>query len=111
MRRKGGTRVNTNNRAVLGDHNAISDLSGFKFKASEMRLMEGIDKNLLVHFSEWNPENPQLHIRGRSDDTSVTNARPRTTDIFDTNASGDYLLQNEDNLEFNMAVPNEASFN
>jgi hypothetical protein len=111
MRRTSRSRINTNNRATLGDHNAISDLSGLKFKASEMRLMEGVDKDLLVHFTEWNPEQPQLHIRATSDDTTVQNARPRTTDVFVDHTEGDYLLQNYDNLGFNSSISYEVSFN
>ena len=45
MRRRGG-KLYGGTRADLGDHNAISDISGFKFKASEMRKMEGVDKDL-----------------------------------------------------------------
>ncbi len=70
------------NRAILGEHNVISDISGFKFKASEMRKMEGVDRDLLVHWTEWNPEQPQLHIESRPDDTSVENVRLRGTDKF-----------------------------
>lgn len=98
-------------RAILGDHNAISDITGFKYKASEMRKMDGVDKGLLVHSSEWNPEQPQLHLTVKSDDMSITNARPRQTDVFADNASGDYLLQNGDLFIFNSSISFEVSFN
>ena len=93
--------MSSGNRLDLGDHNAISDISGFKHKASEMRRMEGVDKGLLVHYSEWNPEQPQLHIIPRQDDMSIVDARPRQTDVFVDDASGDYLLQNDDIFIFN----------
>ena len=71
----------------MGDHNVISDISGFKHKASEMRLLEGEQRGLLVHQSEWNPEHPQLHIRSREDRQNVTNVRVRTPDTFTTEFS------------------------
>ncbi len=108
MRRKG---KRSNNNAILGDHNMISDITGFKYKASEMRRMEGLDEGLWCHSSEWNPESPQLHIRAREDDQTVAITRPRPTDIFESNSSGDYLLQNGDTFIFNSSIPLEVSFN
>lgn len=105
------TSLHGKSRAVLGDHNAISDISGFKFKASEMRKMEGVDKDLLVHWTEWNPEHPQLHIIPRIDDQTVINVRENPADIFAETSSGDYLLQNGDTLLFNASAPLEVSFN
>ena len=66
----------------LGDHWVISDISGFKFPASEMKKLTGEQAGLLVHKSEWNPAHPQLKLRGREDDQSVTNVRLRTVDEF-----------------------------
>lgn len=66
----------------LGDHWAISDISGFKFKASEMKRLSGEQRGLLVHESEWNPAHPQLKIKGREDDQSVQNVRVRPVDEF-----------------------------
>lgn len=43
-----------------GNHNVISDYSGFKFKRSEMRYTWD---GKLVHKSEWEPKQPQLDIR------------------------------------------------
>lgn len=65
-----------------GDHWAISDISGFKFPASEMKLLTGEQRGLLVHESEWNPAHPQLKIRGREDKQNVENARLRQPDSF-----------------------------
>lgn len=69
-------------RAILGDHNVISDISGFKFKASEMRMGVGLEKDLLMHRSEWSPENAQLHLKVKGDDMTVTNPRVRQPDKF-----------------------------
>jgi hypothetical protein len=75
----------------LGDHWVISDISGFKFPASEMKKLTGEQAGLLVHNSEWNPAHPQLRIRARSDDQSVTNVRLRTTDEFPAATTQDDL--------------------
>jgi len=59
------------NRFVKGDHNVISDISGQKFKRSEMRFNW---KGQLVHAAtEFEPKHPQLTIRGREEQISVTN--------------------------------------
>ncbi len=84
-------RRSTRNRLRLGDHNVISDISGFKHKASEMRKLSGEQRGLLVHRSEWNPAHPQLTIRGRDDDQSVKNVRVRPPDSFPPNPTPDDL--------------------
>ena len=75
----------------LGDHWAISDISGFKFPASEMKKLTGEQAGLLVHKSEWNPAHPQLKLRGREDDQSVTNVRLRSVDEFPAATTQDDL--------------------
>jgi len=75
----------------LGDHWVISDISGFKFPASEMKKLTGEQAGLLVHFSEWNPAHPQLKIRARQDDQSVTNVRLRPADSFPDQITQDDL--------------------
>ena len=75
----------------LGDHWAISDISGFKFPASEMKKLTGEQAGLLVHFSEWNPEHPQLKIRAREDKQNVKNVRLRPTDEFPDQITQDDL--------------------
>ena len=77
----GRKRGNSNNLR-LGEHNVISDISGFKHKSSEMRKLSGEQRGLLVHKSEWNPAHPQLNIRGREDKQNVVDPRTRTTDEF-----------------------------
>lgn len=59
------------NRYVRGDHNVISDISGQKFKRSEMVF--NWKKQLVHKLTEWEPKQPQLNIRGRTDRTAVTN--------------------------------------
>ena len=75
----------------LGDHWAISDISGFKFPASEMKKLTGEQAGLLCHFSEWNPAHPQLKIKARKDEQSVKNVRLRTVDEFPAQITQDDL--------------------
>lgn len=86
-----GRRKSRRNRLKLGDHNVISDISGFKHKASEMRKLSGEQRGLLVHHSEWNPAHPQLEIRGRDDDQNVKEVRDRPKDQFPDNPIPDDL--------------------
>jgi len=82
MRR--GRRFSTgrNNQAILGEHNVIDDISGFKFKSSEMRRLSGDQKGLLTQGRDWNPPQPQLTLKPRKEDISVKDARLRGTDVF-----------------------------
>ena len=58
------------NRYVKGDHNVISDISGQKFKRSEMIFNW---KGQLVHkATEFEEKHPQLTIRGRKEQIAVT---------------------------------------
>lgn len=84
-------RRNKRNYLKLGDHNVISDISGFKHKSSEMRKLSGTQKGLLVHKSEWNPAHPQLKLRAREDKQQVRNVRVRTTDNFEDPPTADEL--------------------
>ena len=77
-----GKRRRLRNKFTLGDHWAISDISGFKFPASEMRKLTGEQEGLLCHVSEWNPAHPQLKIKARKDDQQVGNVRLRQPDEF-----------------------------
>lgn len=72
------------NRLKLGDHWVISDISGFKFPASEMRKLSGEQKGLVCHKSEWNPQHPQLVLRTRADKQTVKLVRLRGEDKFET---------------------------
>lgn len=82
MRRGRRFTTGRNNQAIAGEHNVIDDITGFKYKSSEMRMLSGDQKGLLTHASDWNPPQPQLHLKPRREDTSVQNARLRGTDVF-----------------------------
>ena len=75
----------------LGDHWVISDISGFKFPASEMKRLSGEQKDLLCHISEWNPPHPQLKIRAIPDNQAVSNVRLRVADNFPAQITQDDL--------------------
>ena len=53
-----------------GDHNSVSDISGQKFKRSQLRRNW---KNQLVAEDEYEPKQPQLTLRGRKETIAVTN--------------------------------------
>ena len=76
---------------TLGDHWVISDISGFKFPASEMKKLSGEQKGMLCHASEWNPPHPQLKIRARPDNQAVSNVRLRVADQFPAQITQDDL--------------------
>lgn len=63
----------------IGDHWMISDRSGRKFRASEMRR-EWNGK--LVHESEWEPRHPQELARPRRRERPVKESRPRPLDTY-----------------------------
>lgn len=58
----------TRNYYKKGTHNAISDLSGQKYKRSDMRLTWD---NKLVGVDEWEEKHPQLIIRPRIDRPAI----------------------------------------
>lgn len=63
----------------IGDHWGISDLSGRKFRMSEMvRQWNG----LLVHQSEWEPRHPQELVRNYPREKPVRVSKPRPLDTF-----------------------------
>lgn len=66
------------NRFVSGDHNVISDISGQKFKRSEMVFNW---KRQLVHReTEFEEKHPQLTIRPRQEHIAVQDARTQGDD-------------------------------
>ena len=67
------------NRLILGDWNAICDICGLKFKASELRKDW---RGLMVCVRDWEPRHPQDFLRVRSDDPSVPWTRPQGNDIL-----------------------------
>lgn len=81
------------NKFVKGDHNVISDISGQKFKRSEMRFTWD---GLLVHAAtEFEEKHPQIDIRSRKDRTEVTDGtRTQNKDpaLQDPPITGNQLL-------------------
>lgn len=62
-----------------GDHNAICDLCGGKFKFSALR------RNSEGHWvcrKDYEPRHPQDDVRGRADRQRVAVSRPEGTDRF-----------------------------
>ena len=81
------------NRFISGDHNVISDISGQKFKRSEMSFNW---KEQLVHAAtEWEPKHPQINIRGRKERIAVTDGTRTQGDdpgLLNPPITGDQLL-------------------
>lgn len=66
------------NRYIRGDHNVISDISGQKFKRSEMVYNW---KGQLVHReTEFEEKHPQIDIRGRDEQIAVDDTRTQSAD-------------------------------
>jgi len=90
--------------AKLNDYNAISDRSGKKFKASEMRLQWD---GLYVHKSELEPRHPQDFLKGRPDNQNVPWTRPDSN--ADTNiVTVDGKLLFTPNAITPVSIPNQA---
>jgi hypothetical protein len=68
-----------------GDHNVIDDITGFKEKASECKLLTGSQKGLFCHESQWNPAQPQLYLSSKPDNMNVPNVRAPGPNVFNTN--------------------------
>lgn len=66
----------------LGIYKMVSDISGREFPSNEMRELQGDQKGLWCHKSEWNPEHPQLKIRTVRDIQNVPIARPEPPENF-----------------------------
>lgn len=61
------------NKLILGDHNAICDVCGWKFKASDLRKRWD---NAMVCGEDYEERHPMDFFRGRPDDQSVEWNRP-----------------------------------
>jgi hypothetical protein len=71
------------------DYNALCDVCGWKFKASELkRRWDG----LMCCSEDWEPRQPQDFVRGVRDQKKLPFTRPEATDTFvepgDVKASG-----------------------
>ena len=62
-----------------GDYNAICDVCGFKYMASQLRKRWD---NLMVCEGDFEPRQPQDFVRGVADNMSVPWSRPENADIF-----------------------------
>src|SRR3990167_10513331 len=81
-----------------GDWNAICDVCGFKFKASQLRKRWD---GLMVCDIDWESRHPQELIRPIPDDPKLPWTRPEPTDRFTTIAA----------LNDNVAGTNDGSGN
>jgi len=68
-----------------GDWNAICDVCGFKFKASQLRKRWD---NMRVCSDDWEERQPQDLLRARPDDQSVPWTRPEGEDQDIVNGAG-----------------------
>ena len=69
-----------------GDHNAICDGCGFKYKFSALRKdYEGF----YMCQKCWEPRHPQERVTARRDKQSVPVSRPPQTEVFATELSWD----------------------
>lgn len=71
-----------------GEHLVIDDIDGRKISSADaVRDWQG----LVMSKENWSPKQPQLTIRGRSENTSVTPTRTRPADVFVTSVDPDSL--------------------
>ena len=67
-----------------GDWNAICDICGFEYKASELRKQwDGI----MACPKDWTPRQPQDFVRGVKDDQHVPWTRDEAPDTFSAGAT------------------------
>jgi len=76
------------NNLKLGDWNAICDVCGFKFKASELKLTW---QGLRVCEKDWEPRHPQDFLRGVKDDPTVPYTRPDVDESGGEDIDGETL--------------------
>lgn len=67
------------NTLRLGDWNAICDVCGWKYKASDLRRRWD---NLMVCAKDWEPRHPQDFIRAIPDMQAVPWTRPESANVF-----------------------------
>lgn len=66
-------------RAVLGDNNAICQICGRKYKASQLRKRWD---GFLACKDDWHPRQPQDFVRGVKDNQQAPVISAETTDTF-----------------------------
>ena len=68
---------------VPGDNYILDDLSGFKIRTSEARMIPGGQTGQLwVAPERWEPQQPQDFVQGVRDDETVAVSRPRQVNQF-----------------------------
>ncbi len=74
----------------LGDHNIIDDISGRKIRSDKARIDW---RGFVTSEEDWSPKHPQLDLRSRDEDLSVSVTRTRPADKFVTSVDPDSLTQ------------------
>ena len=64
---------------VPGSYYRICDLTGFKVRAGRTKRQWN---NYIVREQSWEPRNAQDFVRGRRDDQTVPEPRPRSPNVF-----------------------------
>lgn len=82
-------RTKDQNTLELGDYNAICDVCGFKFKASDLREQWDGEKKSMVCRDDWEPRHPSDYFEPPKEDTSVPWARPDSAEAGGTTYSGE----------------------
>jgi len=67
------------NHLILGNWNAICDICGLKFKATDLTKDW---RGLMVCSKDFEQRHPQDFLRVRADDPSIPWARPEPEDVF-----------------------------
>jgi hypothetical protein len=82
-------RTKDQNTLALGDWNALCDVCGMKFKASDLREQWDGDKRLMVCKDDWEPRHPSEFFRPPKADISVPWERPDDAGAGGTNYDGE----------------------
>lgn len=79
------------NRLIVGDHNAICDVCGWKYKASDLRKRWD---GYMVCDKDWEPRHPQDFLRAVQDQAPLPWTRPQPTDTF-VQVNFDFLMKED----------------
>lgn len=78
-------------KVKLGDNCVVSDVSGFKYNASEMVYGVDAEAGMLMHNSEFSPHNPQFNIQPRQENRAVAKVRTEQPYTFNYNVNPEDL--------------------
>ena len=87
------TRTKNQNTYIHGDWNALCDICGFKFKASDLKKNSD---GYMVCKEDWEPEHPSDTFKAPTEDQSVPWTRPEGTDAGGTDVSGNVFTADDD---------------